>query len=174
MKSVDGIKRNVEFVAVRYVTICTNSSHSKRNGYVMDKEFENSVHLDPELTWSECAKYIYDGVMDGKLNREDFIKLFVLSGQEMSEPRNTRIFAKALAAFFKSDFTDLKSEETPCVFVIVDNKNYLVSHNGKEITICPADDLKNIPDNSFVILHETTADAKIAAWEKNERYVEEV
>jgi len=64
-------------------------------------DFENSHHLEPEITWQDCATFIYDAVLDGKLNREDFIKFFILSGQEMSDPRHVRIFAKALGAFFQ-------------------------------------------------------------------------
>lgn len=138
------------------------------------KDFENANHLEPELTWQECATFIYDAVMEGKLNREDFIKFFILSGQEMAEPRHVRIFAKALGAFFKRYYTDLKSEEKPAILVIVDNKKYLVSHNEKEITINEADDLKYVPDNSFIITHETETDGKIAAWERKEKYVERI
>lgn len=134
--------------------------------------FEDNIHLEPELTWKDCATYVYDAVMEGKLNREDFIKFFILSGQEMAEPRHSRIFVKALAAFFKRVYVDLKSGEKPGVFVIVDNKNYIVSNNGVEITIKEANNIENIPDNSFLISHESIADAQIAAWEKGEKYVE--
>lgn len=138
----------------------------------LEFEYENSNHLEPELTWENSATFIYDAVMEGKLNREDFIKYFILSGQEFCEPRHIRIFAKALAAFFKRDYTDLSSEEKPAVLVIVDNKRYLVSHNNKEITINEAQDLKELPDNSFIITHETETDGKIAAWEKGEKFIQ--
>jgi len=137
-------------------------------------DFENSHHLEPEITWQDCATFIYDAVLDGKLNREDFIKFFILSGQEMSDPRHVRIFAKALGAFFKRDYTDLKSEEKPAVLVIVNNKKYLVSHNNEEITINEANDLKDLSDYSFIITHETEADGKIAAWERKEKYIERI
>jgi hypothetical protein len=138
----------------------------------LESEYINSNHLEPELTWHDSATFIYDAVMGGKLNRDDFIKFFDLSGQEMSEPRHVRIFAKALGAFFKRDYTDLKSEEKPAVLVIVDNIKYLVSHNDQEITIGEAEDLKEVPDNSFIITHESKADGKIAAWERKEKYIE--
>jgi hypothetical protein len=152
-------------------------TEEKREILKMDNleiEYENSNHLEPELTWENSATFIYDAVMEGKLNREDFIKYFILSGQEFCEPRNTRIFAKALAAFFKRDYTDLKSEEKPAVLVIVDNKKYLVSHNDKEITINEAQDFKDIPDNSFIITHEDETDGKIAAWERGEKFIERI
>jgi hypothetical protein len=132
--------------------------------------FENSIHLKPEMTWEECATYIYDGVMDGKLNREDFIKFFLISGQEMSEPRHVRIFAKVIGAFFVRDYPELKSNEKPGIFVKVDGRGFVVTHNGKEIIIKEADYLKDMSDCSFLIEHETEADAKIAAWEKKEEY----
>jgi hypothetical protein len=138
----------------------------------MAENFEDNIDLEPELTWENCATFIYDGVMDGKLNREDFIEFFKISGQEMSDPRHSRIFAKALGAFFKRDYQDLSDDEEPGIFVIVDGKKYIVSHNDIEITIGEAEDIEDIPDNSFLIMHATSADAKISAWKKKERYVD--
>lgn len=133
--------------------------------------FEDNINLNPELTWEDCATFVYDGIMDGKLNRDDFIKFFKISGQEMSEPRHTRIFAKALASFFKRDYPDLKSDEKPGIFVIVDDKKYIVSHEDKDVTIESAEDI-NEKDCSFLISYETEADAKIGAWKNKEKYVE--
>lgn len=137
-------------------------------------EFEDNIHLDPELTWEECAKYVYDGVMDGKLTREDFIEFFIISGQEFHEPRHTRIFAKALGAFFKRDYPDIKSDEKPGVLVKVDNNNFIVTPTEDEIVIQEANDLENVQDSSFLILHDTEADAQISAWENGEKYIERI
>lgn len=136
-------------------------------------DFENNCHLDPEMTWQDTATFLYDGIMDGKLTREDFIKYFILSGQEMSEPRHARIMGKALATFFKNHYQNLPADEIPGVLVIVDGKQYIVSHNEKEITIEEANDV-NAKDGSFLIAHETEADAKIAAWKNKEKYVERI
>jgi phosphatidylserine decarboxylase len=140
----------------------------------MEPSFEDSQHLDPELTWEESATFLYDGIMSGKLTREDFIKYFMLSGQEMSEPRHARIMGKALAVFFKCNYRDLPADEKPGIFIIIDGKNYVVSHNDKEITIEKADDIADcsVENGSFLISHETEADAKIAAWKNGEKYVE--
>ena len=140
---------------------------------VFNPDFEDCCHLDPEMTWEDSAAFLYDRITAGNLSREDFIKYFILSGQEMSEPRHTRIFAKALSAFFKSDYQDLPSDEKPGIFVIVDGKQYIVSHNDTEITIEEANDI-NAKDSSFLISHETEADAKIAAWRNKEKYVERI
>jgi hypothetical protein len=133
--------------------------------------FEDNCHLDPEMTWEETATFLYDGIMDGKLTKEDFIKYFILSGQEMVEPLHARIMGKTLATFFKNNYQDFPADETPGILVIVDGKKYIVSHNEKEITIEKADDIP-AEDGSFLISHETEADAKIAAWRNNEKYVE--
>lgn len=140
----------------------------------MSETFESNIHLEPEMSWEDCATFIYDGVIDGKLNREDFIKLFVMSGQEMSEPRHARIFAKVIGAFFNRYYPDIRLDEKPGVFVIVDGSSFIVSCNDKEITIDKADDIKDAADCTFLIIHDTEADAKIAAWENKERYVERI
>lgn len=132
---------------------------------------DDHVHLDPELTWEDCATYVYGGVIEGKLGRNAFIEFFRLSGQEMSQPLHSRVMGKALGAFFRRDYPDLREGEFPGVLVCVSEKNYIVSHNNKQITIEVADDIKE-EDCSFLIKHETEADARISAWESGERYVE--
>jgi hypothetical protein len=144
----------------------------------MDKEseFENSVHLDPDLTWEDASEMIYEGIRDGKLTKEDIKEFFKIGSKECYEPRHLRIFVKALSSFFLHQYEGtLKNGEEPGVIVKVDGKQWLVQHRIKRGEITIDGPVKyDCPDRSFVISHESEADAKIDAWEKGERYAEEI
>ena len=134
------------------------------------EDFENSVHLDPDLTWKDAAESIYDAVKEGKLSKEDVLEFFYISMQEMSEPRINRIFAKALGAFFRHNFKD---KYTHGVLVEVDKKQWIVrAENGEIIAEGPVK--YDCPDRTFLVLHDSEADAKIAAWESGEKFITEI
>ena len=136
-------------------------------------DYENSVHLDPDLTWEDIGSAIYNGVKEGKLTEKDCIKFLQLGASENEAPRINRIFAKALGTFFKAKEKTypLKDGETAGIFLKVDNKKWLVMYRGDDIVVESVN--YDAPDRSFVIRHASVADAKIAAWENNERYVQE-
>jgi hypothetical protein len=135
-----------------------------------EEDFENRVHLDPELTWKDAAEGIYDAVKEGKCSKEDVLKFFEISAQEIYEPRINRIFAKVLGTFFQHSFTDKKIHG---VLVVVDGKQWIVrAENGEIISEGPVK--YDCPDRSFLVLHESEADAKIDAWERGERYITEI
>jgi hypothetical protein len=139
-------------------------------------DFENSVHLDPEFTWENVSEAIYDGIIDGKLSKGDVKEFFMIAQRECYEPRNLRIFVKALSSFFLHRYKDvLKDGENPGVIVEVDGKQWIVQHRIKRGEITIDGPVKyDCPDRSFVISHESEADGKISAWEKGERYIEEL
>lgn len=139
-------------------------------------DFENSVHLDPDLTWKDASEAIYDGIKDGILSKEDILKFFELGISEMYEPRNLRIFVKALSSFFLHQYKDkLRDGENPGVIVEVDGKQWLVKQDLKQGQIIIEGPVKyDCPDITFVISYESEADAKISAWEKGEKYIEEI
>jgi len=137
----------------------------------MSENFENSEHLQPEITWRESATYIYDGVIEGKLNREDFIEFFTLAGEDMANPLHSRVMGKALAAFFKRNYPDLRDGESPGVFVRIKERGFIVVHKDNQIILLAADEIKE-NDEYFLISHESEADAKISAWERKEKYIE--
>ena len=92
-------------------------------------EFENSVHLDPDLTWKDAAELIYDAVKEGSFSKEDIVKFFEIGARETYEPRINRIFAKALGAFFQYNFKD---KYTHGILVVVDKKQWIVRAGKKE------------------------------------------
>jgi hypothetical protein len=137
----------------------------------MSENFEDRNHLEPELTWRDSATFIYDGVIEGKLNREDFIEFFSIAGEDLANPLHARVMGKALAAFFKRDYPNLRAGESPGVFIRIENRGFIVSHKDSQIVLSAANEIKE-EDGSFLIAHESEADAKISAWESKEKYVQ--
>ena len=62
-------------------------------------DFEDSVHLDPELTFEDVGRALFQGVKEGRLSEADVVEFIRLGQSETTEPRINRIFAKALATF---------------------------------------------------------------------------
>ena len=134
------------------------------------EDFENSVHLDPDLTWKDAAEFFYDAIKEGNLSKEEVSEFFYISMQEMYEPRINRIFGKALGTFFKHNFKD---KHIHGVLVVVDKKQWIVrAENGQIIVDGPVK--YDCPDKTFLVIHDSEADAKIAAWESGEKYITQI
>jgi hypothetical protein len=134
--------------------------------------FDDSIHLDSELTWEDAAQAVYYGVKESKLSVEDLTEFFRLASSEAQAPRNTRILAKTLSTFFDKCYTELRDGEHPGVLVEIDNQKWTVERKGSNITVNGPVKMKDAPDRSFFISHDSEADAKISAWERGEKFVQ--
>lgn len=128
-------------------------------------DFENSVHLDPELTYRDMALMVYQGINEGKLDQADVIKLMDVYARELYEPRPVRILAKAVGFL-------LQHKNNEGIFIEVDGKQWIVCIEGKEIKI-KGPTRYDAPDGSTVTAHDDVADGKIEAFKRGEKFLEE-
>jgi hypothetical protein len=128
--------------------------------------FENSVKLDPELTYRDMALMVYQGIQDGKLSQADTIELMDVHVREIYEPRSVRILAKAVG--FLLDHKDKEG-----IFVEVDGKQWIVSIEEHKIKINGPTSY-NAPDGNTVTIHNDEADGKIEAYLKGEKFIDEL
>lgn len=129
-------------------------------------DFEDSVRLDPELTYKDMALMVYQGIQEGKLDQADIIKLMDVYAREIYEPRPVRILAKAVG--FLLDHKDKEG-----IFVEVDGKQWLVSIEEHKIKINGPTNY-DAPDGNIVKIHDDEADGKIEAYLKGEKFIDEL
>lgn len=133
---------------------------------------EDHIHLDPELTIDDVSDAIFEAIADGLLLKEDFKTFLRISYKELGTPKKLRILSKAISELLKKGYKDkLRPEETPAILVREGNKQYLVAYDFNRVSISEPIDC-DCPDNSLIIMHESEADAKIAAWERKEEFID--
>lgn len=134
--------------------------------------FEDSPDLDPELTVENASDAIFEAIESGLLTKEDFKQFLRLSYEGLATPKKLKILSKAVGHLLEKGYKGkLRLDETPAVLVTEESKQYLVAYDFKKISISGPVDF-DCKDGSLIIMHESEADAKIAAWERDEEFVE--
>jgi len=124
------------------------------------------LELDPSgATWKDASEVIYQGIMDGKFSKGDYMKFMEISMDEIYDPRPVRILAKVIGIL-------LERQENKGVIVEVDKKQWLVCIEKEQIKI-KGPSRYDCPDGSRVTVHDTKSDAVTAAAILQEGYIED-